>query len=197
MMIVLALPEEDRAHLTRDEVNNMKNVHNDPRVPALSHLGWEIKPENRAYTDYYKFVLFRHPFTRMVSAWRNKFQSERVNRYFYTNFGVPIMKITRGEKAITDFYANNKDNLLTFREFVIGIKNGIIDRHWMPQSELCLPCEIKYSYVGFFEHLTDDTNHIWDEVCRLMGIRIVVDLTHIHFGWSNVTSYWQRAVRCQ
>ena len=175
----------------------MKNVHNDPRVPALSHLGWEIKPENRAYTDYYKFVLFRHPFTRMVSAWRNKFQSERVNRYFYTNFGVPIMKITRGEKAITDFYANNKDNLLTFREFVIGIKNGIIDRHWMPQSELCLPCEIKYSYVGFFEHLTDDTNHIWDEVCRLMGIRIVVDLTHIHFGWSNVTSYWQRAVRCQ
>ena len=164
-MIVLSLSETERSKLTKEKVNNMKGAHNDPRVKSVLTKG--SSPDSRAFSDFYKFVFFRHPFTRMVSAWRNKFQSEKVNKYFYSNFGISIIQITRGDKGVKAFYKDNASNLISFKEFVIGVKSGVIDRHWMPQTEVCLPCSMDYTFVGFFEYLTNDTNYILDQVGRL------------------------------
>jgi hypothetical protein len=153
--------------MTRKDVNSLRNVHNDPRVRALTKV--DGSPLYPPYSKYYKFVLFRHPFTRMVSAWRNKLLTVdgKINKYFYRNYGIPIIRLTRGKWAEAAFLKNQTGNLVTFQEFVAGVKNGIIDRHWMPQSEICQPCNVDYNHVGFFEYLNDDTNHILDEVCSV------------------------------
>ena len=163
-MIVLTMNKETRDGMTKDDVNALKNVHNGPRIQALTSV--ESSPLEPPYSNYYKFVVFRHPFTRMVSAWRNKLQlvDGNINKYFYKNYGIPIIKLTRGPQAEMQFLKNQNANLVTFQEFVIGIKNGIVDRHWMPQSEICQPCAVNYNHVGFFEYLNDDTNHILDQV---------------------------------
>ncbi|KAL5250000.1 hypothetical protein ACHWQZ_G015919 [Mnemiopsis leidyi] len=163
-MIVLTMNKETRDGMTKDDVNALKNVHNDPRIQALTSV--ESSPLEPPYSNYYKFVVFRHPFTRMVSAWRNKLQlvDGNINKYFYKNYGIPIIKLTRGPQAEMQFLKNQNANLVTFQEFVIGIKNGIVDRHWMPQSEICQPCAVNYNHVGFFEYLNDDTNHILDQI---------------------------------
>ena len=167
-MIVLSMDKATREGMTKDDVNSLKNVHNDPRIKALTKV--QGSPLDLPYSNYYKFVVFRHPFTRMVSAWRNKLllADGVVNKYFYKNYGIPIIKLTRGPMAEIEFLKNKTANLVTFQEFVTGIKNGIVDRHWMPQSEICQPCFVNYNHVGFFEYLNDDTNHILDEVIILM-----------------------------
>jgi len=49
---------------TREDVNSLKNVHNNKAVKPLNRVGGS--PLQRPYNTYYKFVVFRHPFTRMV-----------------------------------------------------------------------------------------------------------------------------------
>ncbi|XP_063687206.1 carbohydrate sulfotransferase 11-like [Bolinopsis microptera] len=163
-MIVLSMDKKSRDKMTRAQVNALKNVHNDPRIQALTKVDGNILYP--PYRDYYKFVMFRHPFTRMVSAWRNKLLmvDGRINKYFYKNYGIPIIKLLRGKGAETKFLKNPAGNLVTFQEFVGGVKSGIVDRHWMPQSEICQPCAVRYNHVGFFEYLNDDTNYILDQL---------------------------------
>lgn len=134
-------------------------MHNNPAVKALTKVNGS--PFYTPYSKYYKFVFFRHPFTRMVSAWRNKFQpiNGKVNKYFYKNFGLQIMRITRKDRGVADFI-RNKEPFLSFQEFIVGIRHRIIDRHWMPQSEICRPCDLEYSFIGFFENLDNDTTYI-------------------------------------
>ena len=167
-MIVLSMPKKQREGMTHEDVNALKNVHNDPRIRDLFKVNGS--PLYPPYIQYYKFVMFRHPFTRMVSAWRNKLllADGRVNKYFYKNYGIPIIKLTRGEGAEEAFLKNQTGNLVTFQEFVVGIKNGIVDRHWMPQSEICQPCVVQYNHVGFFEYLNDDMSHILDQVSNVV-----------------------------
>ena len=162
-MVVLSYPDSKFKTLTIKDVNGLKNVHNNPAIIALSKLNGS--PLYPPYKFYYKFAFFRHPFTRMVSAWRNKFQinNGRINRYFYTNFGNKMIAITRGNKGLKKFLYQQKP-LLSFHEFVVGIKNRIIDRHWMPQTEICRPCEVNYNFVGFFEHLDADVEYVYNEI---------------------------------
>jgi len=162
-LIVLSYDEEKRKSTTIEDINSLKNVHNNPAVKALTKVSGS--PFYMPYANYYKFVFFRHPFTRMVSAWRNKFQPihGKVNKYFYKNFGLKIMRITRKDKGVAAFI-KNKEPFLSFAEFIVGIRNRIIDRHWMPQSEICRPCDLQYSFVGFFENLDNDTTFIMNHV---------------------------------
>ena len=145
-------------------MNSIENVHNDKRVVALRNV--DGSPLQQPYKSYYKFVFFRHPFTRMVSAWRNKLQLVKghINKYFYKNFGIDIIRLTRGKAGLAQFYKDQNGNLVTFKEFITGIRHGIVDRHWMPQTEICLPCQVDYEFVGFLEHVNNDTNYVLNQV---------------------------------
>ena len=56
-----------------------------------------------------------------------------------------------------------------------------LDRHWRPQWELCLPCDIAYDFIGHYETLYDDATAV------LSRIGIKSDL----FPRDNAT--WRRA----
>ena len=81
------MPAEERAKQTKETVNSMKNVHNSKAIVDLARS--RGSPDRPPYSNYYNTVFFRHPFTRVVSAWRNKFQlvDGKINQSFYKKYG--------------------------------------------------------------------------------------------------------------
>ena len=86
--------------------------------------------------NYYKFVVVRDPLERFVSAYYNKFASKE-SESMYQNL----------QKNILQFYRNNNAQFPSFSEFigyVFHTKLYSSDKHLIPVTGLCGPCQIKY-----------------------------------------------------
>ena len=110
------------------------------------------------------FLIVRHPYERLLSAYRDKFENKR--KYYHKHYGQFIIKNYR-KKGIRrfgrDFYTrisndanktdippyrsaairNGKDVTPTFWEFIMAIiQQGISDDHWHPAHMLCSLCRV-------------------------------------------------------
>nr|XP_054751536.1 carbohydrate sulfotransferase 11-like [Lytechinus pictus] len=119
---------------------------------------------------YTKFMFARHPFSRVLSAYRNKLAPDstftRAGKW-QKRIGTKIISIFRedAEKARAsreNFNSSKYD--LSFGEFVKfiytpqGQKNG--NKHWRDLHISCLPCMINYDVIGKIETLEDDARYI-------------------------------------
>ena len=111
--------------------------------------------------NYMKFTFVRHPFERLLSAYRNKFQlndSDSVG-YFRDRYGKHIVQTYRSHPSNESL---ERGDDVTFQEFVQYIidpkttEGAVYNEHWTPMSELCQPCKIDYDIVGKYETLNDD-----------------------------------------
>ena len=57
-----------------------------------------------------------------------------------------------------------------------------LDVHWMPQYNLCQPCHIKYDFLGHYETLHHDAEHVLRQISRLSNT------TDVHFPAADVDS---------
>ena len=123
-------------------------------APPLSNLKLKtfLQQENPI-----KFVILRHPLDRLLSAYRDKFES--MNDYFhkkYGNFMVSKYRIKGINRFGQEFYDKNKNfngcplgdencskrrgngSTPTFWEFIQAlIYDGISDPHWRPIHLCC------------------------------------------------------------
>ncbi|CAG2110347.1 unnamed protein product [Medioppia subpectinata] len=90
---------------------------------------------------FFKALFVRHPFFRLVSAFKDKAEKNRSEEpYFYAKYWDNIMRSERGEQNV------NNNSMPMFKEFV---KHLLItspykyDEHWAPVWTRCEPC-----YVG-------------------------------------------------
>ncbi|XP_030853516.1 carbohydrate sulfotransferase 11-like [Strongylocentrotus purpuratus] len=119
---------------------------------------------------YTKFMFARHPFSRVLSAYRNKLAPDstfsRAGKW-QKKIGTKIMSAFREDAvelrvARQNFNMSNYD--LSFGEFVKfiytprGQKNG--NKHWRDLHMSCLPCMIQYDMIGKIETLEDDARYI-------------------------------------
>eukprot|EP00057_Strongylocentrotus_purpuratus_P029916 XP_780212.2 PREDICTED: carbohydrate sulfotransferase 11 [Strongylocentrotus purpuratus] len=175
---------------------NWKNVFlkiggiDDIRIKAIQRLPTNTR--GRIYLDYFhkysnvshrqfmlqkftKFMFARHPFTRVLSAFRDKlapnisyiFRIENKQRHdvnWIERYGLPIIAKYRGAEAAAAIKANLKTKYdLTFSEFVnylIETNPLSFDKHWNPISAMCRPCDVKYNIIGKYETLDDDAEYI-------------------------------------
>lgn len=124
------------------------------RLDAYDRAG--IAERLHAYT---KVLFVREPFERLVSAFRDKFESP--NSYYHPVFGRAI---------ISKYRVNASSNALstgagvTFREFVqylLDVHRPVgMDIHWEPVSQLCNPCLLRYNFIGKFESLEEEANFL-------------------------------------
>ena len=113
--------------------------------------------------QYFKFMFVRHPFERLLSAYKNKF-SERYSVYFQKKFGRKIIRRYRQEaKAESLVYGND----VTFREFVTYVLDPRthvegLNEHWRQYYKLCHPCHLNYDVIGKYETLYSDASLVLD-----------------------------------
>ncbi|XP_063871110.1 carbohydrate sulfotransferase 11-like isoform X1 [Scylla paramamosain] len=128
------------------------------------------KDKEKKLKTYKKFMVVRHPFERVLSAYRDKLEYwARHNHLFHLMVGKELNK-----------YRNNPnkkegDNI-TFTKYIRFISQpgrGTPEQrneHWLPMHEICHPCAIQYDFIGKYENLKEDSEYLmkWLGVTDLM-----------------------------
>jgi len=135
------------------------------------HSRWQPKYKTALYMNkisktHFNFVTVRHPFERLLSAYRDKFflngnakfEHDKVQRW-YGMYGKTILKNYRTTEATEEKYKRAP----TFREFVeylVELPISKFDDHWKPMYMQCMPCHIQYRVIARLETLEKDSAHI-------------------------------------
>ncbi|KAI9553080.1 hypothetical protein GHT06_020971 [Daphnia sinensis] len=117
--------------------------------------------------NYTKLMFVRHPYERLVSAYESKFGSTIINNRYQRRIGAKIIRKYR--KNPTPIALEKCDDV-TFPEFVNYVidewklNKKLVDVHWLPAIDLCLPCSIEYDFIGKVETLEQDVSFLLEKL---------------------------------
>ncbi|XP_002737686.1 carbohydrate sulfotransferase 11-like [Saccoglossus kowalevskii] len=116
---------------------------------------------SKIFKNYVKFLFVRHPFTRLLSAYRDKFERQRSRSGRHEPLLSTSIKNTRD--AIMKRYNLSDSYSVTFPLFVRYLSDSNVnnfDAHWAPIYKSCTPCTIKYDVIGRYEELNEDADFV-------------------------------------
>ncbi|XP_065313145.1 carbohydrate sulfotransferase 11-like [Gordionus sp. m RMFG-2023] len=148
-----------------------------------------MSDDNYEARKYLKFMFVRNPISRLMSAYRSKFEWK--NEYFisrYRNYIELLASSNSSEIGGQNFDAvfktgeqsnnnNNNENVtfLKFVKFLLNIRylrneslrEYLVNEHWRPYSDICAPCSRGLDFIGKQESLVQDVKKIlgltgWD-----------------------------------
>ena len=129
----------------------MANLYN------LRKLGSMSIPEIQKRLGYFTFMVVRHPFDRVLSAYNDKMVKTTDNWYRHA-VGKRIQK-ELNKNATEDQLRTGKG--VTFRQFVQYLnKYKNYDYHWASIQSVCHPCINRIDYIINLEASTDDREYI-------------------------------------
>ena len=138
---------------------------NRAKIHALKfkHISNKILYQRKKH--YYTFLFVRHPFERLVSAYRNKLLHPYPDDHYLLNtLGKHIVRTYRKNSTRT----NDTCTFAEFVEFLIdkAAKNGSnrFNEHWKPQSLLCNICYTRFDFIGKYETLIEDSRIILNNI---------------------------------
>ncbi|XP_037772706.1 carbohydrate sulfotransferase 9-like [Penaeus monodon] len=171
-------------------LNHIKTNTHDPRRRRLLKRSHEVILRHIAATS--SIVTVRHPLTRLVSCYRDKFENgahpslhERHWRDFYMptlfcNGRIPPdlhLKVGLQEPLdpgkyypMSVFIAIDKllQPTFTFTEFLHNVvqsyAEGRVNRHWNTYTAMCSPCTVNYTYVTKLESQAREMDYIFPTV---------------------------------
>lgn len=117
---------------------------------------------NRKPSWYYNFMFVRHPFERLVSAYKDKAEKR------YTNKKAPIWYSNIWNTVIKKY--RNSDNVtgdITFLEFVRYLMDTppeSYDSHWQTVISRCHPCSINYHFIGRMKTFQRDREFLMTQI---------------------------------
>ena len=131
----------------------------------------QFSPDEREYRlkNYYKFMVVRNPYAKVISAWKDKFEpvhGDR-NQWYRNNIGSYILEHYRGNLNNESLI---KEGAATFEEFIKFIGNSNedyiqrFDAHWWTMQNTCSPCVIQYDYIAKLETLQEDFHSIREHI---------------------------------
>ncbi len=113
---------------------------------------------------YFNFLIVRHPFDRVLSAFRNKFEAE--NKFtipnFHHRYGRWIIKRFRPTASEESLGRGNDVTFPEFVKYVIFQDKSYKDLndHWRPIYQECFPTYIRYDYIAKMDTLEMDLRYI-------------------------------------
>ena len=128
--------------------------------------------------DYFKFIILRNPFKRIVSTYGDKFVKRLDHR---DPHAVPVIReVYQHLGKEVDF-----EKSITFSQFVdylMRTEDCNLDSHWRPQSIYFAPGLVKFDYVGQFERLDTVIKHIEQK----LDIKIDAAVSTHRINYANV-----------
>ncbi|XP_047477644.1 carbohydrate sulfotransferase 11-like isoform X2 [Penaeus chinensis] len=181
-------------------------LHESPNVSPhfltkkMSLLGQRLSREElwQKLLTYTKFLVVRHPLERLLSAFRNKFESNTSDaKVFKRVYGAQmIRKYRRGSGSSSENLTSTEDlekesakktgEGVRFSEFVSFLLDkkdlATVNEHWRPYESLCHPCAVSYDVIGKYETLEEDS----ERFLRLIGAP--EDLHFPHYAPTNTSA---------
>jgi len=113
------------------------------------------------FNNYFTFMFVREPLERLLSAYRDKLLDPKG----YNDVDIDIIQKYRPY----DYSVSVKRYNVTFTEFVHYVLDEraagrVLDRHWIPQNELCRVCKRRYDFIGHYETLHKDAEFVVDKL---------------------------------
>ena len=109
---------------------------------------------------YFKYMIVRHPFDRLVSAWRDKLLGDEN----YIKVFIPRIRAP-SRLSGTETTQLKPEKPIEFTEFVdyLAKQNPLhFDRHWLSMYHHCHPCHFRYDFVAKVETLSADLPHLYN-----------------------------------
>ncbi|KAH7642112.1 chondroitin 4-sulfotransferase-like protein [Dermatophagoides farinae] len=135
-----------------EPVDNLSNFH----FKSNDQL-YRISPTFLVHSreaQYYKAIFVRHPFVRVVSAFKDKAERQpEEEQYFYERYWNPLLDKLHGKQ-------HDPTLRVTFKEFVdellLPTDPYQYDEHWAPIWTRCEPCLVHYDFIGKLETSEED-----------------------------------------
>ncbi len=109
-----------------------------------------VKERETRLAEFYKFLVVRHPFDRLVSTHADKFANPK-NKYYSRVF----KRIIQARTGV-----NVEKEQITFPQFIKLVSenffSGFRDEHWQLVTSICHPCEIPYDQIIKLEHFNSE-----------------------------------------
>lgn len=147
----------------------------------------EVKSMLRAYP---RFIITRHPYSRLHSAFTEKFTSKNGKWN-------PLYPPSVGAKIVKKYWKNPSEQSLktgqniTFEDFVHYLGDNDltmkqkVDAHWAPYYWYCFPCQVRYDYILKQETMDRDSGYLLDRV-----LNTTVRLSRLNnFNHTNIAAY--------
>jgi len=128
-----------------------------------------FKLRKKIFSESVKFIIVRHPFERLVSAYRDKLAGFSRNEHYLTMRKHIIKKYrkkTKDKSAIPTFKESVDFVIDELKKMEAGVSKVMIDGHFMPFSRRCVPCAINYDVIIKFETLEEDSKYLIEQ-CSL------------------------------
>ena len=110
----------------------------------------------------------RHPFDRILSAYRNKLENPFTDE-FRRRYG---RKIVANYRPYATEEAKETGADVSFTEFlryIIDERPSKFNNHWMRYWDLCQPCQVRYDFIGTAENYANEA----DLFVKKMNISVV------------------------
>jgi len=124
--------------------------------------------------EYFTFLVVRHPFVRLVSAYRDKLETLTEYNVRYHMKDAPRMTSRR----VFNSSVADSPTFTEFADYLIRTPPNLMDKHWAPYTKVCLPCNLTYSAILKLETLEKDADWLFDKL----------SLKHLRKDWDKVAS---------
>lgn len=128
--------------------------------------------------NYAKLLIVRHPLERLLSAYRNKFESRtNSSSQFQQEIGRSIIKELRRNASNESLLLGDDVTFLEFIHYITAGNASLIENdqesfneHWESINGLCNPCAVHYDYVVNMENIVAESNSVLEKI-QASGIR--------------------------
>merc|ERR1719400_713039 len=114
------------------------------------------------FTSSLVFLVVRHPFERLVSAFRDKFEVGDKADYIYKMYAGPILQIKANSKSeeSSKVRKTGRPTFVQFIDYLLRIEVAEYNDHWRPYWLHCNLCRLDFDVIVKFETISEDTNVI-------------------------------------
>ncbi|XP_030628281.1 carbohydrate sulfotransferase 12-like [Chanos chanos] len=203
VMIVLSESKKVNGVPVKNPLNVSGNdAHVRTNLVFLNRFSKQVMKEK--LEKYTKFIFVRHPYVRLISAYRNKFFKD--NQEFYSTYGVHMLrKYGNNSRPPANVKVAHAAGILpsfsNFIQYVTDpetVKHRAFDEHWRQMYRLCHPCQINYDFIGKMETIEEDSEHL----LRILRVDNIVSLppgntnrtaeSWVREWYANIPDEWKR-----